>query len=564
MLNSVALNYFIRVKNIGDQVNPLLVKKILNAETFWCKDVNTNHLLAIGSILSSANAHSYIWGTGLMFPETQNLTIDPKKILALRGKKTRDILAQSFFLSDDLPLGDPGYLVPEILGYGTTDKKEKKYVLGIIPHYVDYLNPHLQAFIQKNPYYTLIDVALPAKEFFDALSECENIISSSLHGLIFAEALKIPNLWCEFSNEVAGNGFKFFDWYSLCEHPQEKPVTIRNKNEFKNIPKLIQYCALRQPNIDKAKLIHVLKTVNFDLFSLTKTLVPVEECRKKPTPIFIISYNRGNYIKQIINGYKEQDRPVDIIIHDNGSDDLITKKILADVEKQGIQVHYKEKIQSADDLVNVSETINDYFYDWSEPQEYIVTDCDIDLSVAQKNTISIYSALLHKFRTIDCVGPMLTIADIPKAYSLRNKALNRHIMQFWHKEPIKLNYNGHEIFYIHAPIDTTFALYRAGSDYQRLRQGLRLYNPFEAKHLDWYIVDESNSYSQTSSDQISHWNNDQFIKENKDEKLQYASFYIVKNKKNNPKYIIKKIKLQSYIDCFISGIIKAIKKGQRE
>ncbi|MES2203862.1 MAG: glycosyltransferase family A protein [Pseudomonadota bacterium] len=267
-------------------------------------------------------------------------------------------------------------------------------------------------------------------------------------------------------------------------------------------------------------------------------LLSAEECRKKPTAIFIISYNRGEYLKRVISSYKKQDRPVDIIIHDNGSDDLNTRKALADAEKKGIKVYYKEKIHCADELNNVSETIHDYFRDWSEPQEYIVTDCDIDLSMTDKNAINIYSALLNKFNNVDCVGPMLTIADIPHTYPLRNKALNRHIMQFWHKKPLKLEYDGREIFYIFAPIDTTFAIYRAGSEYRRLKSGLRLYNPFEAKHLDWHEVQKNDSYSQSSNSKISHWSNEQFKKENKNEKLHYSSFYIIQQN------AVKKVKLQ--------------------
>lgn len=548
MLNSVALKYFIRVKNIGDQVNPLLVNKILNTETFWCKNNELSHLLAIGSILNSANAHSYVWGSGLMFPDIQNTTLDAKKILALRGKKTRDALSRYLTLNDNIPLGDPGYLVAEALGYGDSTKTTKKYKLGIIPHYVDYLNPHLQSFIQKNDCCTLIDVALPAKQFFDALSECENIISSSLHGLVFAESLNIPNAWCEFSNNVAGDGFKFFDWYSLCDNPQKKAIAIKKGNDFKTLLNLTQHCELRKPDIDNKALKQALLNARDNLISHNhQVFLSVEECRKKPTPIFIISYNRGHYLEQIIDGYKKQDRPVDIIIHDNGSDDVNTKKILANIEQQGIKVCYKEKIHCADELNNVSETINDYFQNWSEPQEYIVTDCDIDLSTSQENTITIYLALLSKFNRADCVGPMLTIIDIPKAYVLRNKALNRHILQFWHKKPKKVIYDKQEIFYIPAPIDTTFALYRAGSEYQRLKQGLRLYNPFEAKHLDWYELEKNNIYSQKSNSQISHWNNEQFKKENQDEKLNYSSFYIVQKNKNNEHYSIVKIIIQSNI-----------------
>jgi len=44
-------------------------------------------------------------------------------------------------------------------------------------------------------------------------SKCERIMSSSLHGIILADALGIENQW-EYSERVFGKGFKFRDYAS--------------------------------------------------------------------------------------------------------------------------------------------------------------------------------------------------------------------------------------------------------------------------------------------------------------------------------------------------------------
>ena len=46
------------------------------------------------------------------------------------------------------------------------------------------------------------------------ISECECIISSSLHGLIIADSFLIPNQMVHLTDKLYGDGFKFDDYYS--------------------------------------------------------------------------------------------------------------------------------------------------------------------------------------------------------------------------------------------------------------------------------------------------------------------------------------------------------------
>jgi hypothetical protein len=50
-----------------------------------------------------------------------------------------------------------------------------------------------------------------------AISECKLILSQSLHGLIVADALGIPNVWIEPSSKMIGGEFKFHDYFSTIE-----------------------------------------------------------------------------------------------------------------------------------------------------------------------------------------------------------------------------------------------------------------------------------------------------------------------------------------------------------
>lgn len=108
-------------------------------------------------------------------------------------------------------------------------KTNKKYQIGIVPHYVDYkAATELLSGIGNDV--TLIDVKQDPESFISKITECESIASSSLHGLILADAYNIPNIWIEFSNLVVGKGWKFMDYYSTTSNKTPKRITI-NSNE---------------------------------------------------------------------------------------------------------------------------------------------------------------------------------------------------------------------------------------------------------------------------------------------------------------------------------------------
>lgn len=170
---------------------------------------------------------------------------------------------------------------------------------------------------------------------------------------------------------------------------------------------------------------------------------------------------------------------------------------------------------------------------------YIVSDDDIDLSDADPRAIAIYAELLARF-DIACVGPMLRIADVPRSYPLYNHMMNRHIGQFWSRRPRWVETAAGRVGVLDAPIDTTFALHRAGEPFRRLKPGLRVYAPYDARHLDWYPIGAGGGYRDSSSAGISHWNNALSEQQHRSDALRFERYFAVRMGADGPEEYIEK------------------------
>ncbi|WP_457351333.1 glycosyltransferase family A protein [Sphingomonas sp. UYP23] len=248
-----------------------------------------------------------------------------------------------------------------------------------------------------------------------------------------------------------------------------------------------------------------------------------------PIPVFFISFNRGRMLERAVAAIRLQRMPVQVIVHDNGSSDPETLEVLKKLESSGTIIYRYSPIDTAEQLNMVNDSVARYFSQSREMSDYIVSDCDIDMSVAYPDALDMYQLILRKFENVECVGPMLRIRDISIDYPLRNRALNRHIEQFWRHVPQFSEIDGRKYAYQEATIDTTLAMHRSGEPFRRLKKGIRLYEPFEALHLDWYVpshddIEMNEFYANTSKYSISHWNNISELSIHKDDTLIFDTF----------------------------------------
>lgn len=218
----------VRPHNWGDDINVFLIEQmtgkrvvIKNQSIYHNRCYKGPVYSCIGSIIGLYNVpNTIIWGSGII-SETKAVRTMPTQILSVRGEKTREQL-KKIGIECPQKYGDPALLTSR---YYQGNPLKKRYKIGIIPHYIDFRNPHIASFVAAHKEEVLlIDMANYNKwtDIPDQIVSCDSIISSSLHGLIIADSYSIPNIWVSFSNQLIGGDFKFLDYFSSVKRIENK------------------------------------------------------------------------------------------------------------------------------------------------------------------------------------------------------------------------------------------------------------------------------------------------------------------------------------------------------
>lgn len=199
-----------RSHNFGDKITPLLLRRS-GVSCSWTK-AKRAQLFGVGSIISKIpqNFRGFVWTSGHIF-ESQRANLENAEVLALRGKLT--LARTNCRQPANVSLGDGGLLCRFFYETG-----RQKFKLGIVPHYVDYEDTSSSQLTVTSSDVCVIDLCAPTEEVIRNVAQCEHIVSSSLHGLILADSLGIPNRWVKFLESKAvilGGEFKFRDYYSV-------------------------------------------------------------------------------------------------------------------------------------------------------------------------------------------------------------------------------------------------------------------------------------------------------------------------------------------------------------
>ncbi|MDY6838667.1 MAG: polysaccharide pyruvyl transferase family protein [Thermodesulfobacteriota bacterium] len=233
--------------NFGDWLSPVLCERLSGRLVVHAKP-NKCDLIAVGSILQRAKhgpfrRRIHVWGSG--FIEKRGEIRSHHYYHAVRGHKTANLLKGHQIKT----VGDPGLLCD--LLFPEYQRMEKQCLLGIVPHYKDQQDTNVHKFADGKSHVRIIDILSPGKSFLREVASCEFILSSSLHGLITADAFGIPNAWIKLSDKVRGQDFKFHDYYSVFGTECPAPLDLTSDISPKSIAELAD--SYMRPNLSRLR-----------------------------------------------------------------------------------------------------------------------------------------------------------------------------------------------------------------------------------------------------------------------------------------------------------------------
>jgi len=190
--------------NFGDYIGKYVIEKLTNQETIFVHPhINTPVVnVYSGSVLQEAKSNWNCYGLGFG-EENQRCKEKPNKVYSVRGKLSRNML-----LKQNIECPEIFFDICDYLPFIYYPKIEKQYKYGFIPHYLDYNEYKVYQSNNTN----VIDITLNAETVINEMLKCEQIISTSLHGLILADVYNVPNKWEKSKSDIGE--FKFYDYYS--------------------------------------------------------------------------------------------------------------------------------------------------------------------------------------------------------------------------------------------------------------------------------------------------------------------------------------------------------------
>ena len=233
---ALPLIYWPGAPNFGDLLSPWLFEKLTghkvshfrggvvplrHSRRIWRKLTEPKaaklpHYIGIGSIMSRVRDNSVVWGTGAFGTEQFYQLNGRAKYHAVRGPLSRQLLLNVGVRVGEI-YGDPALLTP----YFFDAPEEKTNEIGVVLRWSE------DEWLRSSAGDGVKIISLGSDDVEGTLLQmlsCKRIITSSLHGLIIADAYGIPNAFLA-STTPKGGVFKYLDYFASVDKFR-KPVSF--------------------------------------------------------------------------------------------------------------------------------------------------------------------------------------------------------------------------------------------------------------------------------------------------------------------------------------------------
>lgn len=190
--------------NFGDKLTPWIINRLTGEYPHYLPfDARVPKYMVSGSILNHAVEYTTVWGAGFANED------DPYDVYAdlraVRGPMTCRKIRFEKGLDIHPAFGDPAWLLSDMLN----DTVGITHDVGIIPHYMHQRD--VNEWARGIDGVKIINLFEPIEKVVKDVLSCRCIYSSSLHGLIIADAFGIPSRWIDCTAKIGGDDFKFRD-----------------------------------------------------------------------------------------------------------------------------------------------------------------------------------------------------------------------------------------------------------------------------------------------------------------------------------------------------------------
>jgi pyruvyltransferase len=217
---SIGVKFGAQPENYGDNLMTALLRGLFDVEPRYVRMTHAD-LIGVGSIADAYHRRNkpawkrflssipkrelHIWGSGFMNRSGEAIWPQQIKFHAVRGPLSREKSGVP-----ELPLGDPALLLPSVW-----KKPQTHSEVAIIPHFATYgdFADKLSASLPKH--WKLVNLIGDPENITNQIAGAEMVVSSSLHGLIVADAYNVPSILMKGDNRVKGDGFKYEDYIAF-------------------------------------------------------------------------------------------------------------------------------------------------------------------------------------------------------------------------------------------------------------------------------------------------------------------------------------------------------------